>query len=100
MPTQSHEQPSGRPTSLQFLEQIAAWANEGEHGPFYPLALLRAARRGLGPKQTLAVVAVLPSCEIAEGYVADIGARLCIRTTDDRLIEDIEAGWVISAEVR
>jgi hypothetical protein len=65
----------------------------------YSLALLRAARRGLGPHQTLVVVAMLPSGEVVRGQIAGIGSRLGITTTDGRLIENVRADWVISVEV-
>lgn len=93
-------QAAERFTSTKLLDQVAAWANEAEHGPLYPLDLLRAALQGLVPGQTLSVVAVLPSCETIEGYVSGIGSQLGIRTADGRLIEDVEADWIINADVR
>jgi Resolvase, N terminal domain len=77
-------------------DQRAERTNLATQPPRYPLALLRAARRGLGPHQTLVVIAMLPSGETIHGQIAGIGSRLGITTIDGRLIENVRADWIIS----
>lgn len=82
------------------LDRVGEWAQRPEPLPPYPLLLLRAAHQGLGPAETLLVTALLPNGDTAHGSVIGIGSRLGIQTTEGRLVEDVQAEWVVNAYVQ
>jgi hypothetical protein len=87
-----------RPGNL--LDRVSEWAQRPEPVPPYPLALLRAAHRGLGPDQSLLVTALLPNGDTVHGAIIGIGLRLGISTVEGRLVEDVRAEWVAAADVQ
>lgn len=90
-----------RLTTHRELDRVADWARADEPTPPYPLALLRAAHRGLLPTQRLMVAALLPNgAATVHGYITGIGSRLGIQTSDGRLVEDVQADWVVSTHVQ
>jgi hypothetical protein len=73
---------------------------QSERPVLYPLGLLRAAHRGLGADEALAVRAVMPNGGTIRGQVVGIGSLLSISTAGGRLVEDVRAEWVVRAEIR
>jgi len=82
------------------LDRVSVWARHAEPLPPYPLPLLRAAHHGLESTQVLVVTALLPNGDTVHGSVIGIGSRLGIQTTGGRLVEDVQADWVVSADVQ
>jgi hypothetical protein len=89
-----------RHTPDHLLDRVAEWAHNTEPAPPYPLALLRAAHQGLAPRQTLVVTALLPNGTTARGSITGVGSRLGIQTSSGQLVEDVQAEWVVTAEVQ
>lgn len=97
--TMTGVQTAERFTAGGLLDRVAEWANRPEQDSPYPLSLLRAAHRGLGPNQSLMVTATLPHGETIHGHVIGIGSLLGIGTDGGRLVEDVRAEWVSAADV-
>jgi hypothetical protein len=89
-----------RLTTSRELDRVAEWAQTAEPTPPYPLELLRAAYRGLTPTQQLIVTALLPNGDTVHGRVAGVGLRIGIQPIDGLLVEDVQADWVVTAQVQ
>ena len=89
----------GVATTHSELDRVADWAQGNEPTPPYPLALLRAAHRGLTPTQRLMVTALLPNGDTVHGRVTSVGPFVGIQVSGGLLMEHTQADWVVTAQV-